>query len=294
MKLILDNSSKVQELELQVEKERRTFHESKLEISNLEEKLQNCKHENVLLNSKVEEMSFNEIETQEKIKKLQESYEGQVESLSASQQEIKSKWKDKWRTVSRELDIATEQLKDLENTTEQQETELDSLRSHNEVLSGKVIDHESTLVEKNNLIKQQKHMIWNLAEEKEELALDLEKQTKLIGVEMNNKNTKIEHLQHMIEKYKKVVEKVDVNLKQLPQEFGIKLMSVEKKLKREKEAKNKAVEEIKKLKRDLLEKETQVKRQAAIVKNSELKAFTEWDMNNYSSTHNHLKKSLNN
>jgi TolA-binding protein len=159
MKLILDNSSKVQELELQVEKERRTFHESKLEISNLEEKLQNCKHENVLLNSKVEEMSFNEIETQEKIKKLQESYEGQVESLSASQQEIKSKWKDKWRTVSRELDIATEQLKDLENTTEQQETELDSLRSHNEVLSGKVIDHESTLVEKNNLIKQQKHMI---------------------------------------------------------------------------------------------------------------------------------------
>jgi CII-binding regulator of phage lambda lysogenization HflD len=124
--------------------------------------------------------------------------------------------------------------------------------------------------------------------------LDLEKQTKLIGVEMNNKNTKIEHLQHMIEKYKKVVEKVDVNLKQLPQEFGIKLMSVEKKLKREKEAKNKAVEEIKKLKRDLLEKETQVKRQAAIVKNSELKAFTEWDMNNYSSTHNHLKKSLNN
>ena len=42
-------------------------------------------------------------------------------------------------------------------------------------------------------------------------------------------------------------------------------------------------QEIRKLKRELLEKELQWKRQIASIKNQEVKAFTEWDMNSFNS-----------
>ena len=74
-------------------------------------------------------------------------------------------------------------------------------------------------------------MIFKLTGEKEDLELEFEKQDKLFDVELNERNNKIKHLETMIEKYKKVIDKIDSNIKQLPQEFAIKLMAVEKKLK---------------------------------------------------------------
>ena len=73
--------------------------------------------------------------------------------------------------------------------------------------------------------------------------------------------------------------KIDSSFKNLQQEFAIKLMALEKKQKRERESKQKAQEEVKILKRELLEKESQWKRQASMMKNQELKALTEWDLN---------------
>ena len=61
-------------------------------------------------------------------------------------------------------------------------------------------------------------------------------------------------------------------------------MAVEKKLKREKDAKNKLQEELRACRREMLEKETQYKRQLATAKNQELKAFGEWDLNKYQTT----------
>mmetsp|Transcript_32865 Transcript_32865/g.29164 ORF Transcript_32865/g.29164 Transcript_32865/m.29164 type:complete len:108 (+) Transcript_32865:181-504(+) len=97
---------------------------------------------------------------------------------------------------------------------------------------------------------------------------------------MKNKN-KNEHLQVMIGKYKKVIDKADEKLKQLPQEFTLEMLSMKKKLKREKDAASQ--QEIRKLKRELLEKELLWKRQLANIKNQEVKAFTEWDLNSYHS-----------
>ena len=80
-------------------------------------------------------------------------------------------------------------------------------------------------------------MITKLAADKDDYALELEKQQKLFEVSINEKNSKIENLQVMIEKYKKVIDKADEKLKQLPQEFALELMTVKKKLKRDKEGK---------------------------------------------------------
>lgn len=63
----MDHSSKIQELESLIEKEKMTYHETKIEVAELEEKVQGLKHENLLLTSKVEEMNFREIELNEKI-----------------------------------------------------------------------------------------------------------------------------------------------------------------------------------------------------------------------------------
>lgn len=133
------------------------------------------------------------------------------------------------------------------------------------------------------------NVIFKQASEKEDLSLELEKQEKLYEVEIAERDNKIKHLDGMIDKYKKVIDKIDANFKQLPQEFAIKLMSVEKKLKREKESKFKAQEEVKRLKRELLDKETQWKRQVSAVKNQELKVFAEWDMN---CMHTHLDENF--
>lgn len=293
--MILEHSNKLQDLETQLEKEKRVYHDLNLEITALNEKLQNQKHENLILSSKVEELSFREIESQEKLQKIQESYESQVENLSASQQETKSKWKDKYKGVSKELEIANDRIAELEEQLEQLnasynqslaqiEDEKAALADSDALVSqlrSRVQDLETGLTEKTKLAKQQKDMICRLAAEKEELGLELEKQHKLNEVEVGERNAKITHLQTMMERYKNVIEKVDQNLKQLPQEFAIKLMSVEKKLKREKESKLKAQDEVKRLKRELLEKESQWKRQFATVKNQELKAFAEWDMNSF-------------
>lgn len=295
MKLTLEHSNKLQDLETQLEKDKRAYHEYKLEITALEEKLQNQKHENLILSSKVEELNFKEIESQEKLHKIQESYESQVENLSASQQETKSKWKDKYKGVSKELEIANDRIAELEEQLEQlnssysqslaQIEDEKALLQESETLvselKSRIKELESGLSEKTKLAKQQKDMICRLAGEKEELGLELEKQHKLHEVEVGERNGRITHLQTMMERYKSVIEKVDQNLKQLPQEFAVKLMSVEKKLKREREAKVKAQDEVKRLKRELLEKESQWKRQYATVKNQELKAFAEWDMNSF-------------
>lgn len=283
MKLVLENTNKVQDLETQIEKERQSYHEYKLEITDLEETVQNLKHENLLLNSKVEEMNFNEIELNERLRKLQQNYECQVEDLTASQQETKSLWKDKYKTVSRELDIATERISNLEPQLNECENELHSYKEDNTELKNKVTDLESILKEKNRHLQSQKAMINKLVSEKDNLALDGEKHEKLFEVAINERNNKIEHLQNMIEKYKKVINKVDINLKQLPQEFASKLLAVEKKLKREKEGKIMIQEEVKRLKRELLERESQFKRHFATMKNQELKVLSELDMNSFQS-----------
>ena len=249
----MDHANKIQELEGVIEKERMTYHETKLEIAELEEKIQNLKHENLLLTSKIEEMNFNEIELNEKIKKLQESYESQVEDLTASRQETRSKWKDKYKGVSQELEMASERMRSLEMQLDEQEknmineenqhmqtkTELEnSLTNAQEQiqeLREKVDQLEADLKSKNKMIQHQKGMINKLANEKDDIGLDFEKQEKLFEVSINEKNNKIDHLQIMINKYKKVIDKADEKLKQLPQEFALEMVSMKKKLKREKD-----------------------------------------------------------
>ncbi len=121
----MDQFTKLQSLEAQLESLKMTFHSKNLEIAELEEKIQNLKHENLLLTSKVEEMNFNEIEMGEKIKKLQESYESQMDDLSQSKQEMRSKWKDKYKQVGKELDIANERIMEMEGKIEEQETQIE-------------------------------------------------------------------------------------------------------------------------------------------------------------------------
>ena len=121
----MDQFTKLQSLEAQLESLKMTFHSQNLEIAELEEKVQNLKHENLLLTSKVEEMNFNEIEMGEKIKKLQESYESQMDDLSQSKQEMRSKWKDKYKQVGKELDIANERIMEMEGKIEEQEAQIE-------------------------------------------------------------------------------------------------------------------------------------------------------------------------
>jgi chromosome segregation ATPase len=283
MKLILENTNKVQELENHIEKERQSYHEYKLEITDLEEIVQNLKHENLLLHSKVEEMNFNEIELNENIKKLHENFEIQVEDLTASQQDTKSRWKDKYKNVSKELDIASERIVNLEPQLNECENDLHCFKEENRELKSKLSDFESILKEKNRYLQNQKAMLNKLTSNQDDTALDMEKNEKLFEVAINERNNKVKHLQDMIDKYKKVIDKVDANLKQLPQEFASKLLAVEKKLKREREGKMVYQEEVKALKRELLDKESQFKRHFATLKNQELKVLSEWDMNCYKS-----------
>lgn len=136
------------------------------------------------------------------------------------------------------------------------------------------------IMEKNKVIEQDKNEIYLLR--------------KTLKEADNKEKSQINHLQGMVEKYKKVIDKVDLNLKQIQQEFTVKLMAVEKKLKREKESKNKISDENKTLKREILEKETQWKRQFASFKNQELKVLGEWDMNSFQSNPEvNFKKSYN-
>ncbi|CAI2361521.1 unnamed protein product [Moneuplotes crassus] len=297
VEVAMDHSSKVQELESQIEKEKMTYHETKIEIAELEEKIQGLKHENLLLTSKVEEMNFNDIELNEKIKKLQQDYENQMDDLSASKQELRNKWKEKYKHVGKELDISNQKIHELQEQVEEQERiitekqkevdtiqymEADLSNSHEQIeaLKHNISELEKQLKDKSKLVHHQKSMINKLASEKDDFALELEKQQKLFEVSINEKNSKIEHLKVMIEKYKKVVDKADEKLKQLPQEFALEMMTVKKKLKRDKEAQ----EEIRKLKRELLEKELEWKRQISNFKSQEVKApLTEWDMNSFNS-----------
>lgn len=297
MKLLLDHNNKLHSLESSLETEKRLYHESKLEIADLEDKIQSLKHENLLLTTKVEELNFSMITLKEQNKKLSLNYESQMEDLTASQNESKAKIKEKYRLTCSELEVATAKIAELQNNLEglyleigNKKENIEALEKDNEALREEIegLNHtveskESTIAEKIKLIQSQKSMRSKLASQKDDMALDFEKQEKLMEVEITDRNAKIEHLQDMLYKYKKVIDKVDSNLKQLPQEFAIKLMVVEKKLKREREAKSKAQDEIKALKREILEKESQIKRYSTTTKNQELKAFVEWDMNSFQS-----------
>ena len=261
MQVAVEHSEKVQELENVIEKEKINYHESRLEIAEFEEKLTNLKHENLLLSSKIEEMNFNEIELHEKVKKLQEDYEGQMGDLSASQQETRNKLKDKCRNLSKELTVSNNKIIELEAQIEEQENtliekqkiidniqckyfyyeildlEADLANAQAEISENKqkITELETNLKQKAKIVNQQKGMINKLACEKDDLALELERQEKMFDVSLNEKNSKIQHLQIMIDKYKKVIDKADDKLKKLPQEFALELMTVKKKVKREKQ-----------------------------------------------------------
>lgn len=268
MKIVLENLNKVQDLESQLEKSQKEYYEYKLEHTGSNGQL---KHENALLLSKLEEVSSNEKEYKEKLATLQALYDSKVETLTSSQRQTEDVWRDKYTNVSRELDKTIEKLK----YSEAQVAQMDKIESENESLKLKVADLTSGLNEKLKLVQNQKNMIAKQAGEREDLELELEKQEKLYEVEINDRNTKIEHLEDMVEKYKKVMEKVDLNIKQiiqhkLPQEFSLKLMAVEKKLKRERDTKEKLQDDYRKLKREFMEKESQWKRQIITAKNQEL------------------------
>lgn len=115
------------------------------------------------------------------------------------------------------------------------EADLGNSHEQIETLKHNISELEKQLKDKSKLVHHQKSMINKLASEKDDFALELEKQQKLFEVSINEKNNKIEHLKVMIEKYKKVVDKADEKLKQLPQEFALEMMTVKKKLKRDKE-----------------------------------------------------------
>lgn len=151
-------------------------------------------------------------------------------------------------------------------------------------------------MDQSKLTQHQKNIISKITGDKDDIELELEKQEKLFDVEINERNSKIDHLEGMVDKYKKVIDKVDTNIKQiihhkLPQEFNMKIMAVEKKLKREKDAKNKLQDELRACRREMLEKETQYKRQVAQTKNQELKAFGEWDLNKYQTNQENFRNS---
>mmetsp|Transcript_32866 Transcript_32866/g.29165 ORF Transcript_32866/g.29165 Transcript_32866/m.29165 type:complete len:293 (+) Transcript_32866:398-1276(+) len=203
--IAMDHIHKINDLEGAIEKEKMVCHEYRLEIAQLEERIQNFKHENLLLTANVEEMNFNEIELNEKIKKVQQSYENQVEDLTASKQETKSRWRDKFKSVSKELDIATEKIKILDNQVEdlnqnleiqeskytqeasEMEASLGELREENDVLKDKVSTFELDLKTKNKMLHHQKSLINKLAIEKDDMALEFEKSSKMYEVVLNEK-----------------------------------------------------------------------------------------------------------
>lgn len=271
MKIMLTNSNKVQELENKIDKDNKETHDLKHKISELEITINNLKQEKLIQSNKIEDLKYSEIELQEKLKNLQDTYQDKVTHLSSSQKESENKWKDSCNNLSRELDKSKERTRVLEL----QLVELQGVQKENEAIKSKIVDLESSICEYSKQVQHQKSLIFKQAGEKEDLNLELEKQAKLFEVEINERDNKIKHLQTMIEKYKKI----DASFKQLQQEFAMKLMVLEKKNKRERESKLKVQEELKLIKRELLEKESQWKRQVSAIKNQELKAFTEWDLN---------------
>ena len=101
-------------------------------------------------------------------------------------------------------------------------------------------------------------------------------------MEVKQKDKKITHLEDMIKKY-------HIKAEYLTKNYTESFTSIEKKIKRQKEAKNKLQDENKKLKRELLEKDMFWKRQLTLVKIKEINTLGEWDMNSYQTLQNQKK-----
>lgn len=111
MKSVLENVTKVQEIESKLEKSEKQLYEYKLEHVGVSDQL---RHENSTLSAKIEELTFNEIELKEKLKSTQDSYQVQVESMTSSQRQTEDSLKEKYNDTCRELDKTSERNKCLE------------------------------------------------------------------------------------------------------------------------------------------------------------------------------------
>ena len=152
MKIMLTNSNKIQELENKIDKENKENHDSKHKISELEITINNLKQEKLLQSNKIEDLKYNEIELQEKLKNLQESYQEKVTNLSSSQKETENKWKESYSAISKELDKSKEKARVLEL----QLVEMQGVHKEKEAIKTKIVDLEANIWEYSKQIQHQK------------------------------------------------------------------------------------------------------------------------------------------